>query len=189
MDRISRLINPVIIPIILLFGTITILFNGQTLPAPAAKDYWILSTVLSFILVTLLMNIMWLARRANTPFEAITACVHLAICAVGLIFIYATAYKEFGLIDGDTSVRNAKDFLYFSIVTWTTLGYGDIKPTIGCRLFAASEALFGYIFMGLYLAFIFKAITVLPSHSVSDTSASSPAQASNGRGIKEIASL
>jgi hypothetical protein len=175
-------------PIILLFGTITILFNEQALPPATTKDYWILSTIMSFLLVILLMNIMWLARHANTPTEAITACVHLAICAAGLISIYATAYKEFGLIDGDTSVRNAKDFLYFSIVTWTTLGYGDIKPTIGSRLFAASEALFGYIFMGLYLAFIFKVITVLPSHSVSDTSAGSPTQASNDCGINETAS-
>lgn len=38
--------------------------------------------------------------------------------------------------------------LYFSIVTFTTLGYGDFQPSEGMRLLAAEEALFGYVFLG-----------------------------------------
>jgi hypothetical protein len=41
------------------------------------------------------------------------------------------------------------DALYYSIVTWTTLGYGDIVPVRELRMFAAIEALYGYIFLGL----------------------------------------
>ncbi len=37
--------------------------------------------------------------------------------------------------------------LYFSIVTWTTLGYGDITPIGTARLAASIEALLGYIMM------------------------------------------
>jgi hypothetical protein len=39
--------------------------------------------------------------------------------------------------------------LYFSIVTWTTLGYGDLLPATDIRLVAALEALMGYAFFGL----------------------------------------
>lgn len=42
--------------------------------------------------------------------------------------------------------------LYFSIVTWTTLGYGDYIPTEAVQLFAAFEALLGTIFLPIVLA-------------------------------------
>jgi hypothetical protein len=56
------------------------------------------------------------------------------------------------------AVTSFRDFLYFSIVTWTTVGYGDIKPSPDSRMFAASEALLGYLTMGLYLYLIFYSI-------------------------------
>jgi hypothetical protein len=44
------------------------------------------------------------------------------------------------------------DSIYFSIVTFTTLGYGDIQPTgDGLRLLCAFEALLGAITMGLII--------------------------------------
>ena len=41
--------------------------------------------------------------------------------------------------------------LYFSTVTFTTLGYGDVVPKQSFRLFAASEALVGVLIAGLFL--------------------------------------
>ena len=38
---------------------------------------------------------------------------------------------------------------YFSIVTFTTLGYGDMQPRPEMRLYAAFEALLGYLYLGL----------------------------------------
>jgi len=45
--------------------------------------------------------------------------------------------------------------LYFSAVTWTTLGYGDITPATDFLLLAASEALLGYITMSLLIGSVF----------------------------------
>jgi hypothetical protein len=39
--------------------------------------------------------------------------------------------------------------LYFSIVTWTTLGYGDFTPPAAIRMIAAIQAMLGYIFLGI----------------------------------------
>jgi hypothetical protein len=37
----------------------------------------------------------------------------------------------------------------FSVVTWTTLGYGDFTPPTDIRLITAMQALLGYAFFGI----------------------------------------
>ena len=50
---------------------------------------------------------------------------------------------------------NFLEALYFSIVTFTTLGFGDLAPKSGFfQLFASFEALLGAIFMALFI-FVF----------------------------------
>lgn len=51
------------------------------------------------------------------------------------------------------------DWLYFSMVTITTLGYGEIVPNeTPVRIFVASEALLGLFFLGMFLNQIAKNI-------------------------------
>jgi len=97
--------------------------------------------------------------RSNERFVAFSVFYELASMAAVVVCSYAVFYKRFGLLEGEKPVTDAADFLYFSIVTWTTLGYGDIRPASASKLLAASEALFGYVFMGLYLALVFYAIS------------------------------
>ncbi|WP_422375911.1 ion channel [Roseibium sp.] len=70
------------------------------------------------------------------------------------IVIFANIYSFYGLVDGtvldaETGLEVAKithdkyDTFYFSIVTWTTLGYGDWQPTQSVKIFAAVQALVG----------------------------------------------
>jgi hypothetical protein len=47
--------------------------------------------------------------------------------------------------------RGFQTALYFSVVTFTTLGYGDLIPAKQFRLLAASEALVGLLLVGLFL--------------------------------------
>lgn len=75
------------------------------------------------------------------------------------VLLYAVAYAYLGLIDGEKLVREPITCLYFSIVTWTTLGYGDVRPSMDARFVAASEALLGYIWMAFFIgmfAVLFK---------------------------------
>ena len=50
------------------------------------------------------------------------------------------------------------DYFYFSAVTATTLGYGDFQPVGNGKVVALTEAIFGYIFLGISVALIYKLI-------------------------------
>lgn len=71
-----------------------------------------------------------------------------------LIHAFACIYQDIGLMDGDQLITSRADAIYFSVVTWTTLGYGDLHPVPQARLWAATEALLGYIYMGILIALL-----------------------------------
>ncbi len=73
--------------------------------------------------------------------------LRVAVFSASVILVYAGAYDAFHVLK-DEGFRNS---LYFSIVTFTTLGYGDLTPDPNFRLFAASEALVGLLLSGLFL--------------------------------------
>ncbi|WP_170425886.1 potassium channel family protein [Ruegeria arenilitoris] len=68
-------------------------------------------------------------------------------------FLFAAVYGAFGYHDNCVIGANGPgDILYFSYVTFTTVGYGDMSPTGLCRGLAVSEAVTGYILLGLFVA-------------------------------------
>jgi len=70
--------------------------------------------------------------------------------AVVVIFVCAVLFwLRCGLQDEpNCGFGNA---LYFSIVTFTTLGYGDFKPIASMRWLSATEAIFGAVLMALFI--------------------------------------
>ena len=75
-----------------------------------------------------------------------------ALIAVSFAFIYwwflsdSVAYSVGRLSDTNPCFRS---YLYYSVVTLTTLGYGDIVPlTNRARLVVGIEVVFGYIMLG-----------------------------------------
>ena len=69
---------------------------------------------------------------------------------VAAVVLYAVLFCSVpGLLDQELSFP---DSLYFSVVTITTLGYGDISPVTGMGKFlCASEALVGVLLLGWFL--------------------------------------
>jgi len=67
-------------------------------------------------------------------------------------FIYLITDIPFNTIK-DASFRDngGIDYLYFSMVTFTTLGYGDLKPLGYMRLVASSEAIVGMILIAYFV--------------------------------------
>lgn len=62
-------------------------------------------------------------------------------------------------LSGQQNIENFLSCLYYSIVTFTTLGYGDITPTGLSRVLAAIEALFGSFTLALFVVVFVKKMT------------------------------
>ncbi|MGB0908319.1 MAG: potassium channel family protein [Maricaulaceae bacterium] len=77
------------------------------------------------------------------------------ISSVLMVFVFALLYRIFGTDPIGTPMDN----LYFSAVTFSTLGFGDIKPAPNAQVFAAFEALIGNLHLGIMVAATFAAIT------------------------------
>lgn len=79
--------------------------------------------------------------------------VRIVLTSLGLMVIYAAGY--YVLLNRDLASRpiSAFDSVYFSVVTFTTLGYGDITPkTELMKALCASEAALGAFTIGLVVA-------------------------------------
>jgi hypothetical protein len=90
--------------------------------------------------------------------DFLKSALEIIIISFSNIFIFTSIYRYLGVNGSDVISHNFSDCLYFSMVTWTTLGYGDFSTTKGARFFAASEALLGYIYMAALIGVILPTI-------------------------------
>ena len=71
------------------------------------------------------------------------------------ILFFAIIYWKSGLISSNQLVSiSFFDAIYFSITTWTTLGYGDFSPPEHLRLITSLQAILGYLGMGVSIFLI-----------------------------------
>lgn len=99
-----------------------------------------------------------LAHPERRLLEFVLLMANLAI----LIFTFAWVHHEIGLMDvsgpAPRPTNDLGDALYFSVVTSTTLGYGDFTPLGPGRPLAAIQALTGYIILGIIVSTGFQVI-------------------------------
>lgn len=75
---------------------------------------------------------------------------------IAAVLFFALCYWALGCFEGHGIKISAEpkctpslqDYLYFSVVTLTTLGYGDIVPIGHAKTVASMEAVFGLVFFG-----------------------------------------
>ena len=99
----------------------------------------------------------YVAHLRGDAVSTYVALFSLALNAALLIILFAGIYRIYGLAEcrfPDTQLA-----LYFSTVTWTTLGYGDYSPIEDLRLLAAGQAVVGYIFLGLIVGLLIEGAT------------------------------
>lgn len=91
--------------------------------------------------------------------QALFSITSTVVVMIGLhavqIAIWAFTYRQL-LPDGELPSFEAA--LYFSFVTFTTLGYGDITLTEGWRLLSGIQALNGILLVGWTTAFLFAVV-------------------------------
>jgi ion channel/pentapeptide repeat protein len=96
----------------------------------------------------------------------VVAFTLVVIGVFSLLFFYSGIQSGGQMIAFDSSLGISDNFkyylssLYFSVVTYTTLGYGDIAPTLGIsRFLAAVEALIGGFTLALFVVVFVKKMT------------------------------
>jgi voltage-gated potassium channel len=64
----------------------------------------------------------------------------------------------FFLLPGNTDLKNFEDAVYFSLVTFTTLGYGDMVLDERWRILSGAEAVNGILLAGWSTALLFSVV-------------------------------
>ncbi len=96
---------------------------------------------------------------------------YAAINLSTIIVMFANFYRWAGITcsiplkDGTASsatyIRNIWDCVYLSIITITTVGYGDCSPTsTGGRIIASIEALSGYVLLAVLVNTLIKLLKI-----------------------------
>jgi hypothetical protein len=155
-DRVRRVVTPVagvsLFMVLMLTASPWLTLFGSG-PPPTDFYFW------AFLPVFLAGNVFARPfKRFTSPRGALINRQYFILKAVaavpGTIGAYAMIYRCLGVIDGDRPSNDPITCLYFSLVTWTTLGYGDVKPTTVARMFAASEAILGHLVMTTFVVLL-----------------------------------
>ena len=104
----------------------------------------------------MILAINWsrLHRHAlGKTFALVTAVLGLFFIHTVEVWIWALVFVAVGV------VPVFEDALYFSTVTFSTIGYGDILPPPGWRLFCALEGINGFLLIGWSTAYLVAAST------------------------------
>ncbi len=113
------------------------------------------------VIVITLLRFVFRAKKVTGNTVAAALCAYLCICIA-----YASLYTLLYIIDADSFAfsntlaamdSSAESFsvvaLYYSLVTMTTLGYGDIAPTTPVtQMAAAIQALIGQLYLAVLIA-------------------------------------
>lgn len=121
------------------------------------------SVVFVFLaLVFFCTNVIAITFKQDDTFEINTSRLFwdIIISSVFHIVSFSYVYRSYRILDPQISLVqtiNFSDHLYFSAVTFSTLGYGDFRPSGDSRLLAAYEALIGNMHLGFLVGAAFLA--------------------------------
>ena len=147
--------------LIALAGAAGLLFGADATPADRSAAggslllHGLIVAAVPFAIGRGLMAELRQSRRVTAPTLLGALCIYLLI---GMFF--SAIYGAIGAIDSgpffaQEASATAREFLYFSFVTLTTLGYGDLSPAepLG-RMLAVIEALVGQIYLVTVIALV-----------------------------------
>lgn len=151
-DKITKTFLLIVLPII--FSVVLWLFIH--FQVQKVNSFWILLLIFTFALI----NVLIIARFIFKNKKILFAIYYFFLSAIFQICFFASIFFNYGISNCSDNVCGFLTYFYFSIVTWTTLGYGDFQPLNESRLFAGLEAMSGYIYMGILVGIITAGIQI-----------------------------
>lgn len=133
--------------------TLTVNLGTWALPVP---EPWVLGTSLLSLLLFLVVVLGQTLRAGPITFHRIQGAV-AAYLLLGILWAHAyalVAHLRPGAFSGSLSPADGpRAFLYFSFVTLTTVGYGDVLPVHpAARSLAILEAVTGPLYLAILVA-------------------------------------
>ena len=85
----------------------------------------------------------------------------LKLLAAGVCTVlnFAGIYRKLGLIDMGRISHDPFTAVYFSITAWSTVGFGDVIPSVSARPFAATQSLIGVLYDSAVIGLVLYAST------------------------------
>ncbi len=90
--------------------------------------------------------------RRSRIFAMVITVMGLFVIMTIEVWLWALCHFGLGAVEGDFQTA-----LYFSTVTFSTLGYGDLLPAPEWRLFVALEGANGFLLIGWSTAYLIAA--------------------------------
>jgi hypothetical protein len=149
-----------VIVLLLPYGTLWLVnLFVQSIPLWIVSDAFAMAFIGWVILV--LMRHIFRVERVTGDTIAASMCVYLLIAV-----LWAEAYSIIWMLDqasfsdalvvaggGEMGPPGHPSVMYFSLVTMTTLGYGDVVPKVGyARTLAATQAVVGQLYIAVLVA-------------------------------------
>ena len=76
-----------------------------------------------------------------------------AMVLIITVLTFGIIYWRYGLVSNGENIEiSFINAIYFSVTTWTTLGYGDFAPVSRIRHITSVQAILGYVGLGLLIA-------------------------------------
>jgi hypothetical protein len=132
----------------------------------------LISMVIVFLAVVVHFMALWsitylLQRRLLVPAFRVGAAVYLLLLAhllevvlFGASFYLAVEYLGIGSLKGEFG-GDFREYIYFSLVSYTSLGLGDVYPHGPIRLITGIEALTGLMMIGWSASFTYLCMVKL----------------------------
>jgi len=112
--------------------------------------------ILLFFMYIVVLILAYLFRERKITADIIIGgiCVYFLLGVIwGIVFTIQAVFDPGALRIPGNSQLESPDFLYYSFVTLTTLGYGDMTPvSASARAFATLEAMTGQVYLAVLIA-------------------------------------
>lgn len=129
-------------------------------------DYTYTALVL-FVISTILLAVSIVSafsaiRGRNNEIEGI---INVILASILSVMTASAAYYDFGFYENGTLSNDREDAIFLSIVTWSTLGYGNLIPAGYAKIIASVQVILGQVSMAMITALI---ISVALPHKTKD---------------------